>query len=124
MNKYLYIDKAKESKRIAKVLMMGYGTQTIGLLLMVLDGKIDEKLDLIIFADTGDEPKHVYEYADMFDAYIKGNYGIEIVRVSKGTKSLEKEVTDYINGESETKAKLLPYFSTNGIINEAMHRPF
>ena len=113
MDKYLYLDKHKESKRIAKILMMGYGTQTIGLLLMVLDGKIDEQLDLIIFADTGDEPQHVYDYADMFDLYVKENYGIEIIRVSKGEKSLEREVTDYISGKSETKAKLLPYFSTN-----------
>lgn len=113
MDKYLYLDRKKESKQIAKVLMMGYGTQTIGLLLMVLDGKIKEDLDLVIFADTGSEPKHVYEYASMFDEYVKSKYGITIHRVAKGLKSLESDITDYIQGETETKAKLLPYFSSN-----------
>lgn len=60
------------------VLNLGAGVQSTSLYLMAMDGEL--KLDLAIFADTGDEPREVYEHLE----WLKTLDGPEIVTVSKG----------------------------------------
>jgi len=62
-----------------KVLSLGAGVQSSAMYLMSSCGEM-ERADLAIFADTGWEPKAVYEHLER----LKALNGIEIVTVSKG----------------------------------------
>lgn len=65
-----------------RVLSLGAGVQSTTLLLMSLEG-ILPKLDYAIFADTGWEPKRVYEHLDRVTESAAGG-GIPVLRVSSG----------------------------------------
>ena len=63
-----------------RVLSLGGGTQSSVLLLMASRGEIQPALDVAIFADTGWEPRSVYEHLD----WLEGESEIPIVRVDRG----------------------------------------
>ena len=133
MDKNLYIDPEKEKLKKASVMLFGAGTQSIGLLLMCLEG-VFEKPDCVVFADVGDEPDHVYEYLDMFEDYIWNRYNFKIITVrrvvnvpildevgipvaySPERKSLSQSIIDYLDGVSNEKPKSLPYRTENGLL--------
>jgi hypothetical protein len=48
--------------RTVRVLSLGAGVQSTTLLLMAIHGEIEDKLDAVIFADTGWEPQAVYRH--------------------------------------------------------------
>lgn len=62
------------------VLSLGAGVQSSTLLLMADSDEIPEKLDAAIFADTGWEPRAVYEHLE----WLERTVSIPIVRVSVG----------------------------------------
>ncbi|UYL94083.1 phosphoadenosine phosphosulfate reductase [Geobacillus phage vB_GthS_PK5.1] len=68
-------------KRI-DVLSLGAGTQSSAMLLMAAHGDLP-KPDYVIFADTGWEPKIVYDWLEKLQNYVK-SYGIEIITTSAG----------------------------------------
>ena len=115
MDKYLYLDKEKEKYKQASVMLFGAGTQSIGLLLMALDGIVEIPND-VVFADTGDEPSHVYDYFAMFQDYIDKKYKFKIHTVSRNDKSLSQTIIDYVDGKSNEKPKTLPYRTENGMM--------
>lgn len=66
-------------KKKLTILSLGAGVQSSTLALMAEHGEID-KPDYAIFADTGWEPKHVYEWLN----FIESKISFPVVRVSKG----------------------------------------
>src|ERR1039457_2711716 len=65
-----------------RVLSLGAGVQSTALLLMACDGSLP-KVDTAIFADTGWEPKRVYEHLDRITT-VAADAGIPVLRVAKG----------------------------------------
>ncbi|MGV9318192.1 hypothetical protein [Streptomyces sp. NPDC003660] len=66
-----------------KVLSLGAGVQSTCLLVMAAEGHLPG-LDAAIFADTGWEPRAVYEHLDRIEREIAAPAGIPILRVNSG----------------------------------------
>lgn len=66
-----------------KTLSLGAGVQSTALLLASANGLLP-KLDAAIFADTGWEPRNVYEHLNRIEQEIATPAGIPIYRVSEG----------------------------------------
>ena len=66
-----------------RVISYGAGTQSTAMLLMGLTGKLHSKPDIAIFADTGGEPKEVYDYLALIKDYVKKEFDFEIITVRK-----------------------------------------
>lgn len=60
-------------------LSLGAGIQSTALLLLAVEGKIP-KPDFAVFADTGWEPRAVYEHLDRLEAEVARPAGIDIIR--------------------------------------------
>lgn len=65
--------------RAIRVLNLGAGVQSTALFLMLVDGEL-EPVDVAFFADTGDEPRAVYEHLEL----LKTLGGPEVITVSQG----------------------------------------
>ena len=91
------------------VLLYGAGTQSTGLLLMMLDK--GQRPDLVIFADTRSEPKFVMDYFWKVTEYVLKKYGLLIKSVwrEKGG-GLENDIL-YNFGE---RVASLPLFTAGG----------
>lgn len=61
-------------------LSLGAGVQSTALLLLAVEGRIPRP-DFAVFADTGWEPKGVYDHLDRLEREVAQPAGIEIVRV-------------------------------------------
>lgn len=72
----------KELEKRVKILSFGGGVQTITLAVMSALGDF-ERPDVMIFADTGWEPKKTYEYIEWFKEWMKP-YNIPLIIRSKG----------------------------------------
>lgn len=70
-------------KPTIEALSLGAGVQS-SVLLMLSAAGILPKLDVAIFADTGWEPKAVYEHLNRLEAEVAKPAGIPIIRVSVG----------------------------------------
>lgn len=70
-------------QRALRVLSLGAGIQSTTLLMLSAEGRLS-KLDAAIFADTGWEPRAVYQHLDRLDREIAQPAGIPIYRVSRG----------------------------------------
>lgn len=66
-----------------RILSLGAGVQSSTLLLMAAKGEFEHMPDAAIFADTGWEPKAVYEWLDWLEEEVRGV--IPIYRVSAGS---------------------------------------
>lgn len=66
-----------------RVLSLGAGVQSTTLLMLSAEGKLP-KLDAAVFADTGWEPKAVYEHLDRLEREVAVPAGIPIYRVNNG----------------------------------------
>ncbi|SDP40803.1 adenine nucleotide alpha hydrolase family protein [Actinacidiphila guanduensis] len=66
-----------------RVLSLGAGVQSTSLLLLAAEGRLPA-LDAAIFADTGWEPRAVYEHLDRIEREVARPAGIPILRVSSG----------------------------------------
>lgn len=65
-----------------RVLSLGAGIQSSTLLFMVLQGKLP-RVDAVVFADTGWEPKQVYNYVEYLKNLCRDN-GLSFFTVSQG----------------------------------------
>jgi hypothetical protein len=74
-----------------RVLSLGAGVQSSYILFKMLEGEI-KKPDIALFADTGNEPKEVYEWFNKLQKYAKGKIEIEVVRNEQNTGNL---IDDY-----------------------------
>jgi hypothetical protein len=96
-----------------RVLSLGAGVQSTTLLLMALEGALP-KLDAAIFADTGWEPRRVYDHLERITEAAAGG-GVPVLRVSKG--SLRRDITD-----PGHRYASIPYFVRNPDGSEGMGR--
>lgn len=87
------------------MISLGAGVQSSTMLLMAARGEITPKPDVAIFADTGVEPRVVYEWLDWLEREVAGR--IPILRVSRG--NLEADVLDYVAGKRKRVANP-PFF--------------
>lgn len=69
--------------RAPRVLSLGAGVQSTALLLLAAEGRIP-RFDVAVFADTGWEPKAVYQHLDRIEREIARPAGIPVLRVSVG----------------------------------------
>ena len=74
-----------------RVLSLGAGVQSSTVLFKMLDQQI-KPADVAIFADTGNEPKEVYEWLEYLKTLMKGKLKLEIVRNNQNTGNI---VDDY-----------------------------
>jgi hypothetical protein len=95
-----------------RVLSLGAGVQSTTLLLMACEGML--KLDCAIFADTGWEPRQVYEHLDRIT--VTANQAcIEVYRVSNG--NLRADAID-----PDHRYASVPYFVRNPDGSDGMGR--
>jgi hypothetical protein len=74
---------ATEPGPALRILSLGAGVQSTALLMLAAEGTIPT-FDAAIFADTGWEPKRVYDHLDRIEAEIAQPAGIPIYRVTAG----------------------------------------
>lgn len=96
-----------------RVLSLGAGVQSTTLLLLALEGVLPS-LDCAIFADTGWEPKAVYDHLDRVSGYA-GRHGVTVLKVSKG--NLRQDAID-----PDHRYASVPYFVRNPDGTEGMGR--
>lgn len=101
------------SDPMIRTLSLGAGVQSTTLLLLALEGALP-KPDYAIFADTGWEPKRVYDHLDRV-AEVAAAGGIPVLRVSKGNLR-----TDAIDPEHRYAS--IPYFVRNPDGSDGMGR--
>lgn len=74
----------------ARVIQLGAGVQSSTLVEMVIEGDLDYPVDLVLFADTGNEPRWVYKQVE----YLRGrcqNAGIEFAVVKKDSQGIVQD---------------------------------
>ena len=98
--------KSTETPVELRVLNLGAGVQSTSLYLMAMDG--DLTIDLAIFADTGDEPREVYEHLE----WLKTLGGPEIVTVSRG--NLGNNLKDGVNSDGQRHISIPTYLGIYG----------
>jgi len=97
-----------------RLLSLGAGVQSTVLALLACERKIPGDLDAAIFADTGWEPKAVYEQVDRLEAELQ-RAGIPLHRVSNG--NLRKDTIDPAH-----RFASIPYFIRNPDGSDGMGR--
>ncbi|SMO54604.1 hypothetical protein [Melghirimyces algeriensis] len=100
------------------VISLGAGVQSTTMLLMAAHGEIEPKPKYAIFADTGWEPKRVYEHLEWL-AEEAGRYGIEVIRVSNG--NIRDDMHRAV--EEGTRFASLPFFLPFFLGNGEIHNP-
>ena len=79
------------------VLSLGAGVQSTCVLLMSCHGLLP-KLDHVIFADTGWEPKAVYDHLDWLKQEVQ-KFSLNIITVSAG--NLKQDIIDHYDGKKK-----------------------
>ena len=96
----------KNREKILTVISLGVGVQSSTMLLMAAKNELPH-VDYAIFADTGYEPKSVYNYLNLLKKIVK----FPIYQVSKGNIK-----NDMINSiKNNTKFPTAPFFTQNAI---------
>ena len=96
----------KNRKKTLTVISLGVGVQSSTMLLMAAKGELPN-VDCAIFADTGYEPKSVYNYLNILKKIVK----FPIYQVSKG--NIKNDIINSI--KNNTKFPTAPFFTQNAI---------
>ena len=96
------------------VLSLGAGVQSSTMALMAAEGELTPMPDCAIFADTGAEPKHVYDQLD----FIQANVPFPVYRVMEG-EGLE---TDILKGIDGGRCATPPFFTLDDDGNKGILR--
>tara|TARA_R100000697_G_scaffold16680_4_gene23498 strand:+ start:1570 stop:2385 length:816 start_codon:yes stop_codon:yes gene_type:complete len=92
-------------KKITTILSLGAGVQSSALALMAAKGEVTPMPDVAVFADTGYEPKAVYDWLDWLEKQLP----FKVARVSRGNLR-----QDQINTRvRSSRGAALPYFTLN-----------
>ena len=83
--------KTLEKELDLRVLSLGAGVQSSYVLLKMFEEEI-APADLILFADTGNEPKEVYEWLNHLKKLVGSKFKIEVVRNTQNTGNI---IDDY-----------------------------
>ncbi|MCU6798017.1 hypothetical protein OB236_38420 [Paenibacillus sp. WQ 127069] len=89
---------------------MGAGVQSTTMLLMACHGEITPKPDLVIFSDTGWEPRNVYRHLEWLKAEVK-KFGVEIITVTNG--NIREDIFNAVN--DSTRFASLPFFTLSTV---------
>ena len=89
-----------------KILSLGAGVQSSTLALMAEHGEIDMP-DYAIFADTGWEPQHCYDWLD----WLETRLSYPVLRVSKG--NIRDDLLENI--DSSKRFGSIPFFADGGM---------
>ncbi|MFC4306392.1 hypothetical protein [Cohnella boryungensis] len=92
------------------VLSLGAGVQSSTMLLMALHGEFIEKPQCAIFADTGCEPREVYQYLNWLELEAK-KYDFPILRCNNG--NLQDDLLNTIQGKTTRFANPPFYVKTD-----------
>ncbi len=87
-----------------RILNLGAGVQSTAIFLMIMDGDLPP-VDFAIFADTGDEPKSVYQHLEK----LKQMNAMEIVTVTQG--NLGQDLIDGVNSTGQRFVSIPSYLS-------------
>lgn len=90
-----------------RVLNLGAGVQSTTIYLMMIDGQLPT-VDVAIFADTGDEPRAVYDHLD----FLKKMNGPPIVTVSRG--NLGDNLIRGVNADGRRFISIPSFLSEDG----------
>lgn len=92
-----------------RVLSLGAGVQSTTLLMLAAEGRLPT-VDVAVFADTGWEPKAVYEHLDCLEREVAQPAGIPIVRVTANSNA--QRITGDLRADSLTAGAFvrLPVF--------------
>lgn len=90
-----------------RILSLGAGVQSSTLALMAEHGEI-EKPDYAIFADTGWEPKHCYDWLDWLETQLS----YPVIRVQKG--NIRDDLLEAV-GENGSGFASIPFFVGGGL---------
>ena len=74
-----------------RILSLGAGVQSSTLLFKILENEI-APVDYAIFADTGNEPKEVYDWFEYLKKVCKNKIKIRVVRNTKNTGNITKDI--------------------------------
>ena len=86
-----------------RIVSYGAGTQSTAMLLMGLTNKLHARPDFAIFADTGGEPKEVYDYLNLIKDYVKKEFDFDIIIVKPKTSIIEDLVNPKISKKTGNK---------------------
>lgn len=84
---------AAAAEVVPQVLSLGAGVQSTAILILAAHGDLPG-LDVAIFADTGWEPRAVYEHLDRLEREIARPAGIPILRVRAGRNGIRSDALD------------------------------
>lgn len=85
------------------IISLGAGVQSSTMALMAAEGELTPMPDCAIFADTGAEPEHVYDFLD----YVESLVPFPVYRVMEG-EGLEAQIIDRASRSEFTK---VPFFT-------------
>jgi hypothetical protein len=84
------------------VLSLGVGVQSTTLALMAAHGELDDPIDVAIFADTGCEPRPVYEQLKwLTSGNVKLPFQVHVVSAG----SLSQEIRDAVAGDAKSHGR-------------------
>jgi len=92
-----------------EVISLGAGVQSTTMALMAAHGEIEPMPDAAIFADTGAEPKAVYEHLDWLRSANVLPFPVEIVRAGNIVEDIYTALDGQVRGHRHTAAP--PFFS-------------
>jgi hypothetical protein len=87
-------DKNMSNSQKKSMVMAAYGGGTNSTAMIIKWLQDGNNIDLILFADTGAEKPHTYDYVEYFSSWLVDNYGISIVTVRSTGKTLYQDCID------------------------------
>lgn len=115
-----------KTARRAVVVSLGAGVQSTAMALMAAAGEFDQTPELAVFADTGWEPKHVYDQLDWLEGELHDLCGMRIVRASAG--NLRDDLVSFAEGRGRGYASPPLYLkgevSETGILRRQCTREY
>lgn len=92
------------------IISLGAGTQSTDMLLRGFRGEFGKVPSHAIFADTGNEPKGVYNYLEWLQKFVNQEYNFKIDIVSAG--NIYEDALAYIQG-TRKRYEGIPYYTKN-----------
>ncbi len=92
-------EEAGGGRKAMNIISLGAGVQSTTMLLMAAHGEITPKPDYAIFADTGWEPKKVYQHLEWLKKEA-AKFGIKVIVTQE--KNIKDDLLFAINSESKT----------------------
>lgn len=103
-----------------RILNLGAGVQSTTLYLKFALGHLDNAPTIAIFADTGDEPKTVYEHLD----WLEKNYADRIPILRRSNRRLSDDLRQGVNNNGHAYETTIPAFvrAQGGVALGMAHR--